>query len=108
MKKIITMIVTIIPILFLLLILLYSAEPEITFSPFSIKFAAGKKALGFLFIIIGFFFIRAHYYMKGVESAIEMIKTQTTEELKRQIDEYHQQHDSISEDIIKESKNNEN
>lgn len=80
------MIKTITIICFVVFIFLYIAEMKISFNPFSIQFDAMNRALGILFLIISFFYLRDYYYTKGYKDTIqkiEEIKKQEIEKLKQ-------------------------
>jgi hydrogenase/urease accessory protein HupE len=52
--------------------LLYVASPKLTFKPFSLSFANGWYALGFMLIMIGIGLVRYQGYVEGKKKGIEM------------------------------------
>jgi hypothetical protein len=78
------MIKTTLSILFLISVLLYIAEPKITFHPFKIQFAKGWFALGMMLIGFGIALVRYQGYRDGTKAGVDATFSYFKEVIKKE------------------------
>lgn len=69
-------------VLFTLFFIVYSAEPNIKFKPFSITFESPYMPFALLFLMLSFSFFSIHYTIKGHKEGIKDTINEINKQLK--------------------------